>query len=191
VKLLETSRLLLRKWDMDSDLLPFTAIVQDPSVMEYYPALGDEEWAKGIIKVHNEQLDKNGLGLLACVLKSTREFIGYTGLMVPGFQAHFTPCVEIGWRLAHHAWGKGYATEAAQAALTYGFTQRKLEEIVSFTVPQNLRSRRVMEKLGMTHDEQENFAHPRLPKEHPLSIHVLYRLKKADWEKNLSRDALA
>ena len=186
MKLLETSRLLLRKWDMDSDLLPFTAIVQDPNVMEYYPALGDEEWAKGIIKIHNEQLDKNGLGLLACVLKSTREFIGYTGLMVPGFQAHFTPCVEIGWRLAHHAWGKGYATEAAQACLEHG-----LKEIVSFTVPQNLRSRRVMEKLGMTYDEQENFAHPRLPKEHPLSIHVLYRLKKADWEKNLSRDALA
>ncbi len=185
MKILETTRLLLRKWDADSDLKPFTAIVQDSRVMEYYPALCDEEWAKAIIKAHNEQIDKNGLGLLAVVLKSTHEFIGYTGLMVPGFQAHFTPCVEIGWRLAYHTWGNGYATEAALACVDYGFTTQKLEEIVSFTVLQNLRSRRVMEKLGMTHDEQENFAHPRLPKEHPLSMHVLYRLKKEDWGRRL------
>ena len=150
--ILETNRLLLRKWDVDSDLKPFTAIVQDTRVMEYYPALGDEGWALGFIKAHNEQIDKSGFGLLACVLKNTNEFIGYIGLAVPGFQAHFTPCVEIGWRLAYNAWGKGYATEAAQACLADGFIQHKLEEIVSFTVPQNLRSRRVMEKLGMSHD---------------------------------------
>lgn len=178
--ILETSRLLLRKWDLVNDLKPFTDIVKDPKVMEFYPALGDEAWAKGFMEAHNKHIDNHKFGLFACELKSTHELIGYTGLMVPQFTAHFTPCVEIGWRLAFDAWGKGYATEAAKACIGYGFNNCGLKEIVSFTVPQNTRSRRVMEKLGMHYDEKENFAHPKLPPDHNLSLHVLYRLKKED-----------
>lgn len=146
MNILETKRLILRKWDVYTDLMPFTAIVRDPQVMEFYPTLGDEEWVKEFIQTHNSHIDKAGFGLFACVLKNTNELIGYTGLMPPTFQAHFTPCVEIGWRLAYHAWGNGYATEAAQACLAAGFMQHNLAEIVSFTVPQNLRSRRVKGK---------------------------------------------
>ena len=104
------------------------------------------------------------------------DFVGFVGLAVPGFQAPFTPCVEIGWRLAVEHWGHGYATEAARAALDCGFQRLGLEEIVAFTVPANRRSRRVMERLGMTWSAADDFDHPRLPPGHPLRRHVLYRV---------------
>ena len=107
------------------------------------------------------------------------DFIGYVGLSVPRFEAAFTPCVEIGWRIARDHWGRGYATEAARLALAFGFNQGALEEIVSFTVPANRRSRAVMERLGMVHDPREDFDHPLLPAGHALRQHVLYRLKRA------------
>jgi RimJ/RimL family protein N-acetyltransferase len=105
-------------------------------------------------------------------------FIGFIGLAVPRFTAHFTPCVEVGWRLAHRYWGQGYATEGARAAVAFGFADAGLQEIVSFTVPANRRSLAVMERLGMTSDAREDFDHPVLPAGHPLRRHRLYRLAR-------------
>jgi ribosomal-protein-alanine N-acetyltransferase len=108
-------------------------------------------------------------------------FIGFAGLNPPPFEAHFTPCVEVGWRLARHAWGKGYATEAARASLDWGFGKLGLEQIVSFTVPANARSRAVMERLGMIRDPDGDFDHPEMAVDSPLRRHVLYRLRRVDW----------
>ena len=112
----------------------------------------------------------------AVEVRNVAPFIGFIGLAVPRFESHFTPCVEIGWRLSADHWGRGYATEGAQAALTFGFDVVGLPEIVSFTVPDNIRSRRVMEKIGMKRDPAEDFDHPSLPDGHRLQRHVLYRI---------------
>ena len=120
-----------------------------------------------------------GFGPWAVEVTGIASFIGFVGLFVPRFQAHFTPCVEIGWRIAADHWNRGYATEAARAALHVGFDTYQLKEIVSFTVPANLPSRRVMEKNGMTHDEADDFDHPSFSDGHPLKRHVLYRISKS------------
>lgn len=109
-------------------------------------------------------------------------FLGFVGLAVPSFAAPFTPCIEVGWRLAPEAWGHGYATEGAREAVRFGFERLGLAQIVSFTVPANVRSRAVMERLGMTHDPADDFDHPNLPEGHPLRSHVLYRLARRAWE---------
>jgi len=114
-------------------------------------------------------------------------FLGVTGLSHPRFEAHFTPCVEVGWRLAAPYWGKGYATEAAKAAVGLGFERLGLDQIVSFTAPQNRRSRRVMEKLGMSHSQADDFDHPNMPERHPLRRHVLYRIQQGVWAESSSR----
>ena len=115
-------------------------------------------------------------------VKDTGEFIGFTGLNVPTFEAPFLPGVEIGWRLAKGAWGNGYATEAARAALAYAFGPAGLDEIVSFTATTNLPSQRVMQRIGMVHDEAGDFDHPRIEDGHRLQRHVLYRITRAQWE---------
>jgi RimJ/RimL family protein N-acetyltransferase len=107
-------------------------------------------------------------GFWAVEVVGGAEFVGFVGLAAPSFQAHFTPCIEIGWRLAFEHWGRGYATEAARAAVECGFQRLGLGEIVAFTVPANWRSRRVMERLGMTHYPEDDFDHPLLPEGHPL-----------------------
>ena len=114
-------------------------------------------------------------------VRDTREFIGFVGLSVPRFEAAFTPCVEIGWRLAREHWGRGLATEGARAVVRHGFEVQRLPELVSFTVPANRRSLRVMGKLGMTRDPKDDFDHPSIPAGHPLRSHVLYRLKREEW----------
>jgi RimJ/RimL family protein N-acetyltransferase len=124
---------------------------------------------------------RHGFGVWAVEAPGVADFIGFVGLSVPTFQAHFTPCVEIGWRLAHEHWGHGYATEAARAAIGFGFRDLALDGIVSFTVPQNWRSRRVMERLGMTRSASDDFEHPGLPEGHALRPHVLYRLSRTEW----------
>lgn len=131
------------------------------------------------MKAHQQ---KHGFGLLAAELIGQAPFIGFIGISTVPFEAAFTPAVEIGWRLARPFWNRGLATEGAFAVLSYGFRKLLLPEIVSFTVPANLRSRRVMEKIGMRHDRRDDFDHPRLPAGHPLRRHVLYRLAKAEWE---------
>ncbi len=172
VYVLATERLVLRTWT-DADLAPFAALNADPEVMAFFPGTLDHTSSAELMARIRGHFEVHGFGMWAVERQGV--FIGFAGLAVPQFNAHFTPCVEIGWRLAREYWGHGYATEAALAALRYGFESLGLDEIVSFTVPNNQRSRRVMEKLGMSMDG--TFAHPRLPVEHPLSLHVLYRLR--------------
>lgn len=159
-----------------------TAINSDPVVMEHFPSTQDSKTTESFIYRINEQYNKYGYSLYAVELKSTDEFIGFVGLNhpdfdIPNFSAESKPVVEIGWRLSAKHWGKGYATEAAKAVLKMAFEELGLNEIVSFTVPDNKRSIKVMEKIGMTRDVRDDFSHPKLTSNHRLSLHVLYKIK--------------
>ncbi|HWO16194.1 MAG TPA: GNAT family N-acetyltransferase [Solirubrobacterales bacterium] len=176
---LSTSRLRLRRW-READREPFAAINADPVIMEYFPDRLTREQSDDLIEKIETGFEANGFGLWELEAQATGEFVGFTGLTTPTFDAHFTPAVEVGWRLARSAWGKGYATEAAQAALAFGFEEVGLSEVVSFTSVANTRSRAVMARIGMTHDPDEDFDHPGLPAGHPLSRHVLYRINTRD-----------
>lgn len=172
---IETERLILRPWK-EEDLLPFSQMVADPLVMEYFPNTLSFSEAEAFIQTLKERFAKNGFSFFATELKSSHEFIGFIGLNIPSYVTPFSPFVEIGWRIASQHWNKGYATEGAKAALDFGFTKLKLKEIVSFTAKENMKSRRIMEKIGMILDEQGEFNHPLLPLGHSLSRHVLYRI---------------
>jgi RimJ/RimL family protein N-acetyltransferase len=174
---LRAERLLLRRW-RDSDREPFAALNADPLVMEHFPTLLTREESDRMVDRIELHFQEHGFGLWAVELPEKVPFIGFVGLAIPRFEASFTPCVEIGWRLATPYWGQGFATEAAQAAAAFGFEQLRLEEILSFTAVANHRSRRVMERIGMTHDPADDFDHPLLPAGHHLRRHVLYRLKR-------------
>ncbi|OGN55311.1 MAG: GNAT family N-acetyltransferase [Chlamydiae bacterium RIFCSPHIGHO2_12_FULL_44_59] len=176
-----TKRLILRPWQ-ESDLEPFAQLNADPRVREYFPGILSREESDASVKLMSNHIEKCGWGFWAASLIETGEFIGMIGLEDVYFKAHFTPAVEIGWRLAFDYWGKGYATEGAQAALQYGFESLNLNEIVSFTTLENMRSRHVMKKIGMHHDPKDDFDHPKLPEGHPLRRHMLYRLNKTDWK---------
>jgi RimJ/RimL family protein N-acetyltransferase len=178
---LVTPRLRLRQWRA-ADLDPFAALNADPRVMEHFPAPLTRAESTVAIERIQAHFASEGFGLWAVEVIDQARFIGFTGLARPRFTAHFTPCIEIGWRLAAAAWGHGYATEAATAVVRLAFTHLALTELVSFTVPANQRSRRVMEKLGMRHTPADDFEHPALPVGHPLRRHVLYRLSQADWQ---------
>jgi ribosomal-protein-alanine N-acetyltransferase len=173
----ETERLLLRRW-RDDDRAPFAALNADPEVMRHFPARLTREESDALVDRAEQHFERHGYGLWALERRDTGAFIGFTGLAVPRFEAHFTPAVEVGWRLARSAWGAGYASEAARAALAVGFGEAGLDEIVSFTVPANTRSRAVMARIGMTHDPRDDFDHPGLPEGHPLRPHVLYRIRR-------------
>jgi ribosomal-protein-alanine N-acetyltransferase len=173
---LRTERLLLRAWRAD-DRAPFAAMNDDARVMEHMPGRLTRAESDAMVERIRAHFDAHGFGLWAVEVPCVAPFVGYVGLMVPSFDAHFTPCVEIGWRLAHEHWGHGYALEAARAALAHGFDTLGLEEIVSFTVAANRRSWRLMEKLGMTRSPADDFDHPRLPEGHALQRHVLYRAR--------------
>lgn len=178
--IIETPRMNLRIW-RESDREPFAAMNSDPRVMEFFPScLSRAESDAGVDRILADFRDR-GFGLYAAELRSEQRFIGYVGLTVPRFHSHFTPCVEIGWRLAADSWGRGLATEGAQAVCQHAFEKLGLRELVSFTVPANVRSRRVMEKIGMTHDPADDFDHPALEEGHPLRRHVLYRLGRSFW----------
>jgi RimJ/RimL family protein N-acetyltransferase len=174
---IETPRLILRRW-RDEDLAPFAALNADPRVMEFLPKPLDWAESDAMAARIRGAFDQQPFGLWAVEVKAGTSFIGYVGLSVPKFEAAFTPCVEIGWRVAFDYWGRGYATEAARAALHYAFETLKLAEVVSFTVPANERSWRVMERLGMKRSPAEDFDHPNLAEGHPLRRHVLYRLSR-------------
>lgn len=186
MKILETERLLLRTWQ-DSDLDPMAVIDQDPQVCQYLPGIGNREATAAGIERIKKHYKKHGFSVYAVELKSTQEMIGFIGLSVPSFEAHFMPTVEIAWRLASRHWNKGYATEGAMAVLNYAFLQLNLNEIVSFCVVKNQASRRIMEKIGLHRNPADDFAHPKLPEESPLRAHVLYRLSKAEYLKNRER----
>ncbi|WP_339049636.1 GNAT family N-acetyltransferase [Rickettsiella endosymbiont of Xylota segnis] len=175
--ILKTKRLILRTWK-EQDLDSMSAINQDPLVCEFLPKIGDRVATKNLIQLFNNHYEKYGFTAYAMELRSNGKFIGFVGLLIPSIEAHFTPAVEIAWRLGFQHWGKGYATEAAKAVIDFAFTTLKLEEVVSFTAENNIRSRRVMEKIGMHHNPQDDFDHPKLPKNSPLSRHVLYRLNR-------------
>jgi RimJ/RimL family protein N-acetyltransferase len=183
---IRTERLLLRGW-RDADLAPFAALNADPEVMEHFPSPLSREESDGFVGRAIEGWAANGFGLWAVERTDDGAFLGFTGLTRPRFDAPFTPAVEVGWRFARFTWGQGFATEAAAASLAFGFEVLRLDEIVSFTSPANVRSWRVMERLGMAHDPADDFDHPRLPEGHPLRRHVLYRLRREAWEQRRER----
>jgi RimJ/RimL family protein N-acetyltransferase len=176
---LQTSRLRLRPW-RDEDLDPFAELNADPRVMEFFPSTLDRGESDALVLRIRDHFARRGFGQWAVEVPGVADFIGFVGLSVPRFEANFTPCVEIGWRLAREHWGQGYATEAARAALEFGFRDLALEEIVSFTTTANLRSRAVMERIGMTRTPADDFDHPAIPEGHPLRRHVLYRARRPD-----------
>jgi RimJ/RimL family protein N-acetyltransferase len=172
---LQTARLRLRRWAA-ADREPFAALNADPLVMEYFPGLLTRQQSDSLIETIERGFEQRGFGLWAVEVRATESFIGFTGLNEPSLEAHFTPAVEVGWRLARAAWGEGYASEAASASLAFGFEEIGLAQIVSFTSAVNMRSRAVMERVGMTRNPTDDFEHPGLPDGHPLRPHVLYRI---------------
>ena len=177
---LETDRLVLREF-LDRDRAPFAALNADARVMEHFPNALTRGESDELVDRIGRHWAEDGVGLWAVERRDDGAFLGFTGLAPPRFEADFTPCVEVGWRLAAEAWGHGYATEAARAALAFGFEVRGLSEILSWTVPANLRSRAVMERIGMTHDPADDFDHPNIAVGSPLRRHVLYRLSRKRW----------
>jgi RimJ/RimL family protein N-acetyltransferase len=182
---LVSDRLILRHW-RPSDREPFARLNADPQVMQFLPRLLSPAESDTAAQRIEDHFRRHGFGLYAAELRERSAFIGFIGLSIPAFKARFSPCIEIGWRLAVEHWGQGLATEGARAVAQHAFRELSLEEIVSFTVPANTRSRRVMEKLGMTHNPAEDFNHPQLPPGHPLRRHVLYRLSRSGWNNGRS-----
>ena len=176
---IETERLLLRRWRAD-DREAFAALNTDPQVLEFLPRALTRAESGAMIARIEAHIDRHGFGFWAAEIPGVTPLAGFVGLAVPHFEAHFTPCVEIGWRLAPELWGRGYATEGARGVLGYAFDELGLEEIVAYTAPENSASRRVMEKLGMTYDAAEDFDHPLLPAGDRLQRMVLYRITRGD-----------
>ena len=175
---LSSGRICLRRW-RDEDREAFAAMNSDARVMEFFRSPLSRVESDAMVDRIQEHFSERDFGLWAVEVPDVASFIGFAGLAVvaaPRFSARFTPCVEVGWRLAFEHWGHGYATEAARLALGYGFGTLALSEIVSFTSATNHRSRAVMERLGMRRDPAEDYDHPKLPESHPLRRHVLYRL---------------
>lgn len=181
---LRTDRLVLRAW-RESDLEPFADMNADSEVMEHFPSALTPDETYAMVDRVVDHWARHGLGLWAVEAPTVSSFIGFVGLAVPGFETHFTPCVEIGWRLSRAAWGHGYASEGARAALRFGFEERALDEIVSFTTTANVRSQAVMQRLGMTRDPADDFDHPNTPGWHGQR-HVVYRLRRDTWASRAS-----
>jgi ribosomal-protein-alanine N-acetyltransferase len=173
---LKTERLVLRRWRA-ADHAPFAALNADPVVMEHFAAPLSRSQSDAMVARIEATFDERGFGLWA-VEAGEAPFVGFVGITPVRFDAPFTPAVEVGWRLARRYWGRGYATEAATAAVDFGFESAGLAEIVSFAVPANTRSLRVMERLGMVSDPDDDFDHPGLPPTSPLRRHVLYRIRR-------------
>jgi RimJ/RimL family protein N-acetyltransferase len=178
---LSTPRLRMRAF-ADRDREAFAQMHQDPQVMEHLPDVLSRDESDALMQRIQEAATLQGFGLWALESRSGGSLLGFTGLAVPSFKAAFTPCVEIGWRLARPYWGQGFATEAAEESLRFAFVDLLLPEVVSFTVEQNQRSRAVMERLGMHHDPGEDFDHPRFEEGHRLRRHWLYRLQAEQWQ---------
>jgi len=179
---LVTERLCLRRW-RPADREPFAVLNADREVMEFFPSPLAREASDGLADRIEAHFARRGFGLWAVEIPRVTPFAGYVGLADVTFDAHFTPAVEVGWRLDRRWWGRGIASEAARAALTFGFRELGLNEIVSFTVVDNQRSRAVMARLGMRHDPRDDFDHPKLADERygRWRRHVLYRLAAGDW----------
>ena len=174
---IRTQRLLLRTWQ-EADFEPLVTMGSDPRVMEFFPSLMSREDTGAMLDRIRTHHETHGFGYWAVEIPGITSFAGFIGLAVPRFDAHFTPCVEIGWRLMPEYWGQGLASEGAHATLEFGFARVGLSEIVAMTAVSNVRSRRVMERLGMTHDPADDFDHPLVATGNPLQRHVLYRLRR-------------
>jgi RimJ/RimL family protein N-acetyltransferase len=172
---IRTERLVMRPWTA-SDRAPFAALNADPEVMRWFPATLDRDASDAFADRVAAELDERGYGLWAVEVVGGAPFVGYVGLHPATFEAPFTPALEVGWRLAKEHWGRGYAPEAARAALDHAFERLGVDEVVSFTAVGNDKSRRVMEKIGMTRDPAEDFDHPNVAADSPIRRHVLYRL---------------
>jgi ribosomal-protein-alanine N-acetyltransferase len=185
---LTTPRLRLREWS-DADLEPFAAMNADPRVMAFFPSVLSRAESDAAADRIRSRLARRGFGLWPVELRGQADadgppFIGVIGLSLVELAVPFAPCVEVGWRLLPAYWGQGYATEAARAAMTFGYTQAGLEEIVSFTAVLNLPSQRVMQRLGMRRAPEDDFLHPLIAPGHPLQPHVVYRQKQSDWRRS-------
>lgn len=180
--MIETERLCLRTW-RNEDLLPFAKMNADPRVRKFYPSLLNREESDAAVARYRRMHELDGFCFFVAELRETSSFVGFIGMQRMSFQlpAVSLPVVEIGWRLTPEVWGKGLATEGARAVLRFAFAQIQLTEIVAIAVPINLQSRRVMEKLGMTHDAQNDFDNPKVPDGHPFQRHVLYRIDRNAW----------
>jgi RimJ/RimL family protein N-acetyltransferase len=185
---LRTDRLVLRDW-LERDRVPYAAMNADPEVMRHFPNPLSRDESDAMLESLTPKWAEHGFGGWIVERAADGAFLGVTGFSRPSFDPPIIPEVEIGWRYARASWGHGYATEAAEAALAYGFEVVGLDDVVSFTVPANERSWRVMERLGMTRDPADDFDHPRLPRGHPLRRHILYRLRRADWERRRKAQA--
>jgi ribosomal-protein-alanine N-acetyltransferase len=174
---LRTERTLLRAW-RDEDLAPFAHLNADDEVMRWFPSVLSREQSDASAAIIRARLSADGWGLWALEVPGVSTFCGFVGLNKVPFEESFTPAVEIGWRLDRPWWGHGYASEAARACIDHGFGPLGLTEIVSFTATQNVRSRAVMERIGMTHDGEGDFDHPGVPEDSPVRRHVLYRLAR-------------
>jgi RimJ/RimL family protein N-acetyltransferase len=183
---LRSERLLLRQW-RDDDLEPFAALNADPRVMEFFVSMLSRAQSDALVERIRRHFVERGFGLWAVEVPGLAPFAGFVGLKYPHLPAPFVPAVEIGWRVAYEHWGRGYATEAARAVLAVGFTRLGLDEIVSITTTTNLRSRQVMEKLGLRHAPADDFDHPNIAEGHPFRPHVLYRLSRTDWAAHAAR----
>jgi RimJ/RimL family protein N-acetyltransferase len=177
---LTTTRLRLRHW-LPEDLAPFAELNADPLAMRLMRGRLTQGESQEFARRAQAYLADRGWGMWAVASRDDGTFLGSVGLNCPGFTTHFTPCVEVAWRFLPRHWGSGYATEAARASLDYAFGVLELSEVVAFTVPHNTASRRVMERLRMTHHERDDLDHPRIPPGDALSRHVLYRVRRADW----------
>lgn len=175
--IIETERLILRAWQ-ESDADRYFVINQDKKVIEFLPGPLTIEQVHSFMTTNNQSILEKEMGFFAVEIKQLKKLIGFIGMSSVNFIAHFTPAVEIGWRLASEFWGQGYATEGAKACLKHGFKKLALEEIIAFTVPNNQRSIQVMEKIGMQRDLKGDFYHPKLAADHPLAAHILYRIRK-------------
>ncbi len=174
---IETDRLLLRRW-RKSDREPFAAMNADHRVMAFFPKPLSTEASNAFVSRIRQHFDERGFGLWAVEIKDVAPFIGFIGLATPRFNSHFTPCVEIGWRLAARYWGRGYATEGALSALDFAFSSLRMDEVVSMTATGNQRSQRVMRRIGMTRSPDDDFDHPLLAGDHKLRRHVLFRIQR-------------
>jgi RimJ/RimL family protein N-acetyltransferase len=178
---------VLRDWRA-SDREPFAALNADPEVMRHFPAPLSRAASDASIDAWRERFARQGWSNGAVELAATGTFVGFVGLSVPRRTLPCSPCVEIGWRLARAHWGRGYATEAARAALAAGFERIGLDAIVSFTALGNAPSRRVMERIGMA-DTGRDFEHPGVPEGHPLRMHCLYAIAREDWRRRADGSA--
>ncbi|MFT0211666.1 GNAT family N-acetyltransferase [Pseudomonas sp. F1_0610] len=175
-----TSNLLLRQWQ-DSDYDAFARLNADANNMRFFPAPLAREESDHLANRCRDLINQRGWGFWAVEEVLSGQFIGCVGLHAPDYQLPVSPCVEVGWRLLPEFQGKGYATEAAQAALGFGFNELHLDEIIAFTTLTNLPSQAVMRRLGMQRDFNNDFDHPLLDPQHPLVRHCLYRLSQQDW----------